>query len=164
MIQIRGTWVFEDSGTSIITEGGEPRLDVELDRSFTAVETSVLAHDTVSQDLYTLASSPINIVSLKQELIGYDPVKASEIWVGFTLGFPLYYSGLHLPSDAKNLKLALEQPGIVKQKIQAEIAADRVASPFANRPIPTLRVSPLGLVPKKEPNKLTHSSFVIPTW
>ena len=135
---------------------------METDRSFTAVETSVLAHDTVSQDLYTLASSPINIVSLKQELIGYDPVKASEIWVGFTLGFPLHYSGLHLPSDAKNLKSALEQPGIVKQKIQAEIAASRVAGPFANRPIPTLRVSPLGLVPKKEPNKfrlIHHLSY-----
>ena len=162
MIQIRGTWVFEDSRISIITVGGEPRLDVETDRSFTAVETSVLAHDTVSQDLYTLASSPINIVSLKQELIGYDPVKASEIWIGFTLGFPLHYSGLHVPSDAKNLKSALEQPGIVKQKILAEIAAGRVAGPFANRPIPTLRVSPLGLVPKKEPNKfrlIHHLSY-----
>ena len=50
----------------------------------------------------------------------------------------------------------------MKQKIKAEIAAGRVAGPYANRPIPTLRVSPLGLVPKKEPNKfrlIHHLSY-----
>lgn len=68
--------------------------------SYTTVETSVLAKNTVSNDLYTLASSPINIAFLQRELIGYDPAKASEIWVGFTLpGFPLHYSSLHFPSD-----------------------------------------------------------------
>lgn len=144
------------------TVGGEACLDVATSSSSTTVETSVLAKNTVSNDLYTLASSPINIASLQRELIGYDPAKASAIWVGFTLGFPLHYSGLHFPSDSNNLKSALEQPDIVKQKIQAEIAAGRVAGPFNNRPIPTLRVSPLGLVPKKEPNKfrlIHHLSY-----
>ena len=123
------------------------------------VESSVLANE---RDLFTLASSPINIVSLRKELDGYDPQKASAILGGFTLGFPLHYSGLHLPSDSKNLKSALQQPDIVRQKIQTEIAAGRVAGPFLHRPISTLRISPLGLVPKKEPNQfrlIHHLSY-----
>lgn len=55
------------------------------------------------------------------------------------------------------LKLAiwslLKTPDIVRLKIQCEIDAGRVAGPFDNRPIATLRVSPLGLVPKKEPGE-----------
>ncbi|VDI82365.1 Hypothetical predicted protein [Mytilus galloprovincialis] len=48
----------------------------------------------------------------------------------------------------KNLKSAIERPDILLQKIKKEIDAGRVAGPFKFRPIPTLRISPLGLVPK----------------
>ena len=64
-----------------------------------------------------------------------------------------------MPSDAKNLKSALEQPGVVRQKIQAEIEKGRVAGPFIYLPIKTLRVLPIGLVPKKEPNQLLTQNF-----
>ncbi|VDH92766.1 Hypothetical predicted protein [Mytilus galloprovincialis] len=53
-----------------------------------------------------------------------------------------------LPTDSKNLKSAIERPDILLQKIKKEIDAGRVAGPFKFRPIPTLRISPLGLVPK----------------
>ena len=38
----------------------------------------------------------------------------------------------------------------------------RIAGPFDQRPLPTLRVSPIGLVPKKEPNEfrlIHHLSY-----
>ncbi|VDI65210.1 Hypothetical predicted protein [Mytilus galloprovincialis] len=56
--------------------------------------------------------------------------------------------GPRLPTDSKNLKSAIERPDILLQKIKKEIDAGRVAGPFKFRPIPTLRISPLGLVPK----------------
>ena len=87
---------------------------------------------------------------MKLELTGYDSEKAKEILHGFTHGFPLYYTGVRVPTDATNLKSANKRPDVVRQKIQSEIDAGRVAGPFDQHPIPTLRVSPLGLVPKKE--------------
>ena len=112
--------------------------------------------------LYSIAKSPINPKNLCLELEGNDKEKAAAIRNGFTFGFQLHYSGPHMPSDAKNLKSALEQPGVVRQEIQAEIEKGRVAGPFIKRPIKTLRVSPIGLVPKKEPNQfrlIHHLSY-----
>ena len=51
---------------------------------------------------------------------------------------------------------------VSRQKIQSEIEKGRVAGPFINRPIKTLRVSPISLVPKKEPNQfrlIHHISY-----
>ncbi|VDI44723.1 Hypothetical predicted protein [Mytilus galloprovincialis] len=56
--------------------------------------------------------------------------------------------GPRLPTDSKKLKSAIERPDILLKKIKKEIDAGRVAGPFKFRPIPTLRISPLGLVPK----------------
>lgn len=48
------------------------------------------------------------------------------------------------------------------KKIQSELQQGRIASPFQNRPISTLRVSPDGLMEKKTPNEfrlIHHLSF-----
>lgn len=65
---------------------------------------SILEDQTYSQlpsSLFSLAETPINIESLKQELEGYDQGKASDILNGFTHGFPLYYHGARTPSESK---------------------------------------------------------------
>lgn len=48
---------------------------------------------------------------------------------------------------------------IVKNKIKAEIDAGRILGPFDSHPFQNFRLSPLGLVPKKEPNsfRLIHN-------
>ncbi|MCG8031789.1 MAG: hypothetical protein JAZ03_06400 [Candidatus Thiodiazotropha taylori] len=119
---------------------------------------SLLPYCLTQSSLFSLAQTPINLVNLRHELEGYDPEKASEILNGFSHGFPLYYHGARTPSDSRNLKSANLQPDIVRQKIQTEIEAGRVAGPFDVRPLPNLRISPLGLVPKKEPGsfRLIH--------
>ena len=91
MLQIGGVQTFVGPGVTIITTGalGDPSQGVATGGKRT-VESSVLANE---RDLFTLASSPINIVSLRKELDGYDPQKASAILEGFTLGFALHYSG-----------------------------------------------------------------------
>ena len=117
------------------------------------VESNKLMLKPRSRNLFTLSRTPINLENLKLELMDYDSAKATEILNGFTYGFPLNYTGVRVPTEAKNLKSARKHPDTVCQKIQSEVDAGRVAEPFNDRPIPTLRVSPLGLVPKKEPGE-----------
>ena len=53
-------------------------------------------------------------------------------------------------------------PDITLTKLQKEIDLGRIAGPFANRPFPSLQCSPIGLVPKHEPNEfrlIQHLSF-----
>ena len=68
---------------------------------------------------------------------------------GFLNGFPLHYDGPRLATESKNLKSILNLSNIVEHKINKEIIAERVAGPFESRPLFHLRVSPIGLVPKK---------------
>ena len=42
---------------------------------------------------------------------------------------------------------------ILKQKIQQEVTSGRIAGPFKSPPFQNLRISPLGLVPKKAPGE-----------
>ena len=44
---------------------------------------------------------------------------------------------------------ALEHPDILKEKVQKEITLGRIVGPFKEPPLPFLRCSPVGLVPKK---------------
>ena len=68
---------------------------------------------------------------------------------GFIKGFPLYYVGPRIPPESKNLKSALIPPEITQQKIDREVAEGRVAGPFSFPPLPNLRISPIGLVQKR---------------
>ena len=131
------------------------------DQVTTSLSTHSSQHSNDSS-IFSLAKTPINQKVLEQELVGYDPDKAAKIYNGFSYGFPLYYMGTRYPRDAKNLKSANSQPDIVRQKIQTEIDAGRVTDPFDQHPFPNLRVSPLGLVPKKEAGSfrlIHHLSF-----
>ncbi|MEW8545793.1 MAG: reverse transcriptase domain-containing protein [Candidatus Thiodiazotropha sp.] len=138
----------------------KPSLGVEVGSKYSSECTKSISslQNRSELGLFSLAKSPINIENLRSELNGYDQDKATAIFNGFAFGFPLYYSGERSPSESKNLKSANLLPEVVRRKIKGEIDAGRVAGPFDYRPFPTLRVSPLGLVPKKEPGdyRLIH--------
>ena len=51
---------------------------------------------------------------------------------------------------------------VVREKLRKEIDMGRIAGPFTVRPLPRLQCSPIGLVPKSEPNSfrlIHHLSF-----
>ena len=103
------------------------------------------------QSKFTMAKTPVNVDQLKKDLAHYPNTAVSdELIHGFQFGFPLHYTGSRLPTAANNLKSALEHPDVVRQKIQNEIGLGRIGGPFPEKPISTLRVSPLGLVEKKD--------------
>ena len=82
-------------------------------------------------------------------LSGYIPSLVELLSNGFNYGFPLHYEGPQDSSCAKNLLSAIQNPEAVDAKLDKEIAAHRIASPYSSPPFPHFRISPLGLVPKK---------------
>ena len=69
---------------------------------------------------------------------------------GLKHGFPLKYSSTRLSFNTKNLRSVYEKPDLVKANIKKEVSLDRVVGPFTFRPFPTLRVSPIEIVPKND--------------
>lgn len=63
--------------------------------------------------------------------------------------------------ESKNLKSVLQNEDLAKEKLEQEIALGRMAGPFSFKPIPNLRCSPIGLVPKKTGGfrLITHLSY-----
>ena len=101
--------------------------------------------------LYNLAKTPIVYDQLSFELQSY-PFESDRLLLlnGFKFGFSLQYTGLRMYREVRNLKSAREAPDLVEQKLDKEVALGRVAGPFESIPFPTFRVSPVGLVPKKD--------------
>ncbi|XP_041438056.1 uncharacterized protein LOC121399992 [Xenopus laevis] len=82
---------------------------------------------------------------------------------GFLEGFRIPVLEVPTPSEVyKNLKSASQHEEALKQKLEKELKAGRMAGPFEEVPIKDLVVSPLGIVPKKEPGKfrmIQHLSY-----
>ncbi len=106
--------------------------------------------------------TPIKLSVLDTWLIGYDANVSKFLHNGFAFGFSLEYTGHRVARDSECLASALERPQVVQQKLSNEIALGRVAGPFSGRPLTNLQCSPIGLVPKHEPNTfrlIHHLSF-----
>ena len=74
----------------------------------------------------------------------------------------MHYSGPREPTEAKKLKSANNRPEVVRQKIKKELDPKRVGGPYNTRPIPNLRISPIGFVEKKNSNEfmlIHHLSY-----
>ncbi|KAJ1151027.1 hypothetical protein NDU88_003814 [Pleurodeles waltl] len=87
---------------------------------------------------------------------------AATLVKGFEEGFIIPVKGQITGGSHKNLKSALEQPEVVQQKIYKESKLGCIEGPLAG-PLPLdLIISPLGVVPKKEPGQfrlIHHLSF-----
>lgn len=130
------------------------------------VEATIKSKDSVegpcNKDLKELAYSPVDVQALELALFGYDVKKAGILLSGFQSGFNIHYSGPRSSRISKNLRSALSNPEIVQEKLDKEILAKRMAGPFEQKPFPNLIVSPVGVVPKKNPGEfrlIHHLSF-----
>ena len=69
---------------------------------------------------------------------------------GFTFGFPLQYTGPRVDTFCKNLVSVKNNENVAFQLVNKEVGLGRMAGPFVNKPFQNFRLSPLGLVPKKD--------------
>ena len=72
---------------------------------------------------------------------------------GFTFGFFVGNTVSYPNISVKNLRSCFLAPQVVSSKLGKELELGRIAGPFVHPPFPDLVVSPIGLHPKKEPNK-----------
>ncbi|KAM3934865.1 uncharacterized protein RB166_002260 [Leptodactylus fuscus] len=98
--------------------------------------------------------TPVSAAAMRPWLDLYPNREAAvTLFEGFTFGFfiPFVYSDLPYFSD--NLKSARDLPDVLRAKIAKEVELGRIVGPFSSPPFHNLRVSPLGVVPKKEAGK-----------
>ncbi|XP_069590448.1 uncharacterized protein [Ranitomeya imitator] len=107
--------------------------------------------------------TPVRLEEMEHFLNKYPDKEAAKLLRdGFREGFKIPFVEMEVRLSTKNLKSAREFPEVVTEKLHKEVALGRMAGPFDTAPIDNLRVSPLGVVPKKEPNKfrlIHHLSF-----
>ena len=112
---------------------------------------------------FELGSTPIDLSQFEAELAEYpDRECALELQNGFKYGFDIKFEGPQQLVLSKNLPSANKAPDVVRHKIAKELDAGRVADPFKTPPFPNFRVSPIGLVPKKQPGEyrmIHHLSY-----
>lgn len=107
------------------------------------------SHGTqANTSLFTLGHTPIKLPRLKHHLKNYK--HKQFLLNGFQHGFQLQYMGPRRPRHANNLQSAKQHPTIINQKISKELSLQRIGGPFKQPPFPTLQISPIGLVPKKD--------------
>lgn len=73
---------------------------------------------------------------------------AEQLFRGFLEGFFIPFVLSREPFFS-----ARENPGVLVEKVGKEVSLGRVFGPFSDPPFSNLRVSPLGVVPKKEAGK-----------
>lgn len=98
--------------------------------------------------------TPVNIRKMLPWLNMYPDREAAELLSsGFTDGLFIPYILSREPVFSINLKSASELPQVLRDKVQKEVALGRMFGPFLYPPFQNFRVSPLGIVPKKETGK-----------
>ncbi|XP_075715671.1 uncharacterized protein LOC142750558 [Rhinoderma darwinii] len=108
-------------------------------------------------------ATPVRVERMLPFLRGYPNRKVADLlWLGFSEGFRIPCTSVGRDGVVRNLSSALARPDLVTDKLLKEVALGRMAGPFSSPPVQNLRVSPLGLVPKKEVNKfrlIHHLSY-----
>lgn len=82
--------------------------------------------------------------------------------IGLRYGFRIGYEGPRYFRSSPNLKSCKDFPEIISEKIMTERNLGRIQGPFNIQPFPNIRVSPIGVVPKKRPGEfrlIHHLSY-----
>lgn len=91
-----------------------------------------------------------------------DRKAAAFLESGFRSGFPIPCGMASSDVVPRNLSSVRLRPEVVSEKLRKEVSLGRMAGPFAFVPVPGLVVSPLGLVPKRDPGQfrlIHHLSY-----
>ena len=97
--------------------------------------------------------TPVNPHILNKYLEGYDPKARTYLVKGFVNGFGLGTVGSVKHSTPRNHPSTIKYQTFLRNKIHKEIQLGRIMGPFDHPPLDNFITSPLGVVPKKEPNK-----------
>ena len=95
--------------------------------------------------------TPIRPLVLQRELASHpDKGFVNQLLHNITHGCNIGYEGPHFTLTAKHLSTAYSHPHVISDTLAKECAAGRMAGPYDHPPLPNLRCSGLGVVPKKD--------------
>lgn len=101
--------------------------------------------------------SPLIVSKFQMELCNHpDRAAVSYVLEGLKHGFRLGFSPSSwvLKSSCTNMRSAIQQPSVIDDYLQTEIAQGRIAGPFPLSPFPYLHISRFGVIPKNnQPGK-----------
>ena len=101
--------------------------------------------------------SPLIVSKFQIELCNHpDRAAVSYVLEGLKHGFRLGFSPSSwvLKSSCTNMRSAIQQPSVIDDYLQTEIAHGRIAGPFPTSPFPYLHISRFGVIPKNnQPGK-----------
>lgn len=101
-------------------------------------------------ELMALGKTPIDIQKFLSLLEHYsNEYDKTILTFGFKFGFKVGYDGPRVPTSCNNMVSAYLHEKPLAEKILKELKLGRVAGPFSFRPLQNLRISPIGIVPKK---------------
>lgn len=102
--------------------------------------------------------TPVRIDRLCHYLHGYKHANHLQLISGFRNGFPLGVTGTPPQALHPNHSSVSQHLAFAHNKIYQDIKKGRVKGPYSSPPLPNFICSPLGVVPKKEPNsfRLIH--------
>ena len=72
---------------------------------------------------------------------------------GIREGFDIGFRGPQEDTYSVNLKSAFEHPEVITEYVRKETQVGRICGPFQEPPFEGFRCSPIGAVPKNDPNK-----------
>ena len=106
---------------------------------------------STNHDVRNIANTPVKANVLEIYLADYPFAEiARELFSGFSSGFSLHYYGPRIQMTCSNVQSLIGNENIALDIALKEVQLGRVAGPFPCIPLPNLRISPVGLVPKKD--------------
>ena len=113
-----------------------------------------------ADDLYDKHNShvyptPVNVDQLERALKSHpDRLFVQKLCTELREGAKIGYMGLHTSKESRNLPSANRNLDTIHSNLAKEVELGRTAGPFDTPPpFPNLQVSPIGLVPKKQPGQ-----------
>ena len=102
-------------------------------------------------DVLNIAHTPVKASVLQTYLQCYpNQTDAKLLYEGFSTGFKLQYDGPREFTECDNLKSLRMHEHEAIEVVLKEVDLGRIAGPYKERPLENLRVSPVGLIPKKD--------------
>ena len=97
------------------------------------------------------AGSPLRPFIIERELSNYpDKAFVQQLISDLVHGCAIGYNGPQFSATAKHLSSALQHTDIIDGSLKKETEAGRILGPFRTPPLPNLRCSGLGAIPKHD--------------
>ena len=125
--------------------------------AISVVPQPILPVDAMGSQLHPTEPSgpgtrtPLRLLIIERELVNHpDKIFVKQLISNLVHGCSIGYHGPHFSANAKHLSSALQLANIIDENLKKETEAGHILGPFHTPPLPNLRCSGLGTIPKHD--------------